>query len=62
MLNVGRFRVHRICSRRLAQGEILEAESNYKRSYLWRLRNLACGDSTGGDGWEKLGSSVSRTC
>ena len=39
--------------RRLVLREVLEARSNYKRSYLWWLRNLAYGDSTGSDGIEK---------
>ena len=33
--------------------EVVEAQSNYKKSYLWWFRILACGDSTGSDRIEK---------
>ena len=35
-----------ICSRRLLPMKVLEVLLNYKRSYLWSLKNLACSDST----------------
>ena len=30
--------------------KVLEVLLNYKRSYLWSLKNLACSDSTESDG------------
>ena len=41
--------MHGICSRRLGYKEVVEARSNYKKSYLWSFGNPACGDSTGSD-------------
>ena len=62
MLSLGRLRVHGICSGRLAHREELVARSNCKRSYLWWLRNLVCGDSTGSNGvgkdWVRLFSGL----
>ena len=34
-----------ICSCREVYSEVVKAQSNYKKSYLWWFRNLACGDS-----------------
>ena len=53
MLGVGRQQVHGIYGHRLVHREVVEAGSNYKRSYLWRFRNPACGDSTGSNRVEK---------
>ena len=44
---VGRLKVHGICNRRLVYREIVKTRSDYKKSYLWWFRNIACGDSTG---------------
>ena len=33
--------------------EVVEPRSNYKKSYLWWFRNIACGDPTGRNGIEK---------
>ena len=33
--------------------EVVEARSNYKKSYFWLFGNPTCGDSTGGDRTEK---------
>ena len=55
MLRVGRLRVHGFSSRRLTHREVLVAGSDYDRSYLWCLRKLAFGDSTGSDGVGKDG-------
>ena len=38
-----------ICCR----SEVVEARSNYKKSYLRGFRNAACGDSTGSNRIEK---------
>ena len=46
MWDVGRLRVHEICSRRLVYMEVVEARSNCKQSYLWGFKIPACGDST----------------
>ena len=42
--------VHRICIHKLVDREVVDARSNYKISYLWWFRNLACGNST----WSNL--------
>ena len=35
MWGAGRLQVHGICSCRLVHREVAEAQSNYKRTYLW---------------------------
>ena len=44
--------VYGICNLRFVQREVVESRSNDKRSYLWRFRNPASGDSTGSKGEE----------
>ena len=53
MWGVGGLQVYGIGSRRLVYSEVVEGQSNYKKSYLWWFRILACGDSTGSDRIEK---------
>ena len=48
-----------IRGRRLVYKEVAEALSNYKKSYLWRFGNIACGDSTGSNCIEKDKDRVS---
>ena len=38
--------VHEICNRSLVHWEVAEARSDYRKSYFWSCRNIACGDST----------------
>ena len=38
--------MHGIRSRKLVYKEVVEALSNYKRSYFWCFGNTACGDPT----------------
>ena len=45
--------MHRICGCRVVCREVLEAQSNYKQSYLRWFRNVAFGDSTGSNQIEK---------
>ena len=45
--------MHGICNRRLVHKEVVEAISDYKKSYLWRCRNIAYRDSTGSSRIEK---------
>ena len=47
MWDVGGLEVHGICNRRLVYSEVVEVQSNYKKSYLWWFENIALGDSTG---------------
>ena len=53
MCDVGGLEMHGICSHSLVHKEVVEARWNYKRSYSWLLRNLACGESTGSNETEK---------
>ena len=46
-MGVGGLEAHGICNSRLVYREVVEAQSGYKKSYLWQFRNIACGDSTG---------------
>ena len=46
-VNVDNMQVHGVCGCRMVYREIVEGRSDYKKSYLWRFRNPACGDSTG---------------
>ena len=43
---VSRMQVHGICVAVLVYRVVVEARSNYKKSYLWWFRNLARSDST----------------
>ena len=47
MWSMGGLQLHGICSYRLVYKEVVEAQSNYKNSYLWSFGNFTCGDSTG---------------
>ena len=47
-----RLRVYEICSCREVYSEVVKAQSNYKKPYLWWFRNLACGDSNGSNRFE----------
>ena len=47
-----RLQMHGICSHRLVYREVVETQSNYKKSYLWWFRYPACGDATGSN-WIK---------
>ena len=47
MWGVGELKVHGIRSRRLVSKEVVEARSNYKKSYVWWFGNPVYGDSTG---------------
>ena len=60
MWGVGRLELHRICNRRLVYKEVVETCSDYKKSYLWRFRNIACGGSTGSNRIKKDRVCVSR--
>ena len=40
MGGLGRLRLHGICSSRVAHREVLEARSNYLRSYVWEENKL----------------------
>ena len=40
MWGLGRLRLHGICSSRVAHREVLEARSNYLRSYVWEENKL----------------------
>ena len=51
--NVDKMQVHGVCSCRMVYREIVERRSDYKKSYLWRFRNPAFGDSTGSNRIEK---------
>ena len=51
--NVDKVQVHGVCSCRMVYREIVERRSDYKKSYLWRFRNPARGDSTGSNRIEK---------
>ena len=42
-----RLQVYGICSYKEVYSEVVKAQSNYKKSYLWWFRNLTCGDSNG---------------
>ena len=53
MWDMDGLQVYRICSRRLVYSYVVEARSNYKKSYLWWFKNPACGDWTGSNGIEK---------
>ena len=53
MWGVGRLQLHGIRSLRLMYKKVVEARSNYKKSYFWLFGNPNCGDSTGSDGIEK---------
>ena len=53
MWGVGRMQVHGICGRSLEYRVVVEARSNYEKSYLWWFRNLACGYSIGCNRIEK---------
>ena len=53
MRSGSRLRVHGICGIGLVHREVIEARSNYKRSYLWWLRKFVSGDSTGSGGLGK---------
>ena len=44
MGDVGGLQVHGIWSCGLVHKKVVEALSNYKRSYFWWFGNLACGD------------------
>ena len=46
MWSVGRLQVHGIRSCRLVYKEVVEARSDYKKSYFWSFMNRTCGDST----------------
>ena len=50
---VGGLPVYGICSRRLVNSEVVEAGSDYQKSYLQRFRNTACGDSIGNNHIQK---------
>ena len=54
MESVSGLQVYWICSRRLVYSEVVEARSNYKKSYLWWFRNSACVDSTRSNWIEKM--------
>ena len=47
MCGVGRLQVHEIRSHRLLYKEVVEAQSNCKKSYFWWVGNLVCVNSTG---------------
>ena len=51
--------VHGIHGCRLVHKEVVEALSNYKKSYFWWYVNPACGDSTGSKWIEKDQACVS---
>ena len=51
--------VHGIHGCRLVYQEVVEALSNYKKSYFWWYVNPACGDSTGSKWIEKDQACVS---
>ena len=59
MLGVNRLQVHRICNRRLLYKKVIEARSNYKKSYFWWFGNPACGESTGSNKMKKIQGRVS---
>ena len=48
-----RLQLHGICNCRMAYRKVVEAQLNYKRSYLSRLRNHGCVDSIGSNMVEK---------
>ena len=50
MSGIGRLQLHGICSYKLVYREVVEARSNYKRSYFCYFQgfgNIICGDLTG---------------
>ena len=53
MGDVGGLQVHGIWSCGLVHEKVVEALSNYKRSYFWWFGNLACGDLNGSNQTEK---------
>ena len=53
MWGVSGRQVHGICSRRMVYIEQFEAQSSYKKSYLWWFRNPTWGDLTGSNQIEK---------
>ena len=59
MWGVGRLQVHGIRSRRLVYKEVVQARSNYKKSYFLLFGNPVCGDSTGSNRIEKDQGRVS---
>ena len=46
-MGVGGLQVHGIFNCKLVYREVVEALSNYKKSYLWLFRIIACDDPTG---------------
>ena len=52
-------KINGIRRRSLVYKEVVEAISNYKKSYFWWFENPACGDSTGSNRIEKDQAHVS---
>ena len=52
-LGMGEIKVYGIGSRRLVYKEVVEVQSNYKKSYFWWFENPTCGDSAGRNQIEK---------
>ena len=52
-LGMGGMKVYGIGSRRLVYKEVVEVQSNYKKSYFWWFENPSCDDSAGRNQIEK---------
>ena len=52
-VGVGGLQVYGIFNRRLLYKEIVKPRLNFKKSVLWLVRNISCGDSTGTNQIEK---------
>ena len=53
ILGMGGLQGHGIGSRKLVYKELVEVQTNYKKSYFWWFGNPACGDSGGRNQTEK---------
>ena len=52
-VGVGGLQGYGIFNRRLLYKEIVKSRLNFKKSVLWLVRNISCGDSTGSNQIEK---------